>query len=436
MAELDAKLAREKKGIKVSLRNPSDANWVKDQEEILGGKIVKSCPPSLESGKATSFGLAVKNAKAFEFRQQWISPTGEKILFSILYNKGGGRTTASLGSDAVFNAEAIGKFERMDSRQPGAVQWTIKSTVPSTSKTARGGKAAESESWTSSEDQPKKKKFSVEIAPKSTAPSKKKKKTRTRDVSKLTEEQQIAIAIEQSQVEEAKRLSKLQNSKDETAMRVAVKRSKTDTSVSDDLAQAKEDCWQFLQQGIALLDQGQYESSLPLFTQSIGALVKLPNAHQTFTSELTFAAAYFQAGSFLLEMQRLLGAGFAKQMGVISARLAELEVQPNHRLIHARLAIKINFQLGNFGICSKLLQLLIPAGLPEVEVLQTMLEECEKQGNMNHAVPTEGTRLCHKTFRTIRTRTFAGCQFCKAIYRPHIFPLCSYCNFELMETSD
>lgn len=38
------------------------------------------------------------------------------------------------------------------------------------------------------------------------------------------------MAIEQSQIEEAKRLSKLQKDEDEQALRVVVERSKSDTS--------------------------------------------------------------------------------------------------------------------------------------------------------------------------------------------------------------
>lgn len=93
------------------------------------------------------------------------------------------------------------------------------------------------------------------------------------------------MAIEQSQIEEAKRLSKLQKDEDEQALRVVVERSKSDTSSTfwnlnvishsletEDLTRAKEECWQYLQQGIALLDQGKFQESLPLFTKSIGAL--------------------------------------------------------------------------------------------------------------------------------------------------------------------
>lgn len=50
-------------------------------------------------------------------------------------------------------------------------------------------------------------------------------------------------------------------------------------------------------------------------------------------------------------------------------RLADIEVQPNHRLIHARIAIRLAFQLGNFGSAARLIRLLLQAGLPEKDVL-------------------------------------------------------------------
>jgi len=272
------------------------------------------------------------------------------------------------------------------------------------------------------------------------------------NLANVSEEEQMRLAIEESKRSEREREERDARLKEEAALQEAMKRSLAEADkrspVSDDSSDEKakpaatgqnpkELCWQFLQQGIALIDQGKFQNAIPLLTQSVGVLVANPNAHTAFKPELAFAANYLQAAAFLLELQRLQAGGYVQQMALVANRLADIEVQPNHRLIHARVSIKLSFQLGNFGSAARLLKLLIPANLPEKDLQEAMMKECEKNGFKDLQVPSgPGGRLCFKTFRLIRTRNFSGCEFCKAVYRPQLLTNCVYCNHTLSNVSD
>jgi len=175
--------------------------------------------------------------------------------------------------------------------------------------------------------------------------------------------------------------------------------------------------------------------AIPEVQQAIAALVKQPKGHETHKAELEFASYYYQATHFLLELQRLQALKLYQQMGLVSRFLADIPVPGAHRVATYRIALKINFQLGNFGIVGRLLRELLGGGLqlPEMEILNKMLEECQKHNFEDKCVPLKSSsRICFKTLRLILTPTCDFCKFCKATFRPGLGPKCSFCVFDLI----
>jgi len=182
------------------------------------------------------------------------------------------------------------------------------------------------------------------------------------------------------------------------------------------------------------LDQGRFSQSIPEVQQAIAVLVKQPKGHENFKAELEFAAYYYQATHFLIELQRLQALKLYQQMGLVSRFLADIPVPGTHRVATYRIALKLNFQLGNFGIVGRLLRELLAGGLqlPEMEILKKMFDECQKHNFEDKCVPVKNSnRICFKTLRLIITPTCDFCKFCKATFRPGIGAKCSFCNFDL-----
>jgi len=111
----------------------------------------------------------------------------------------------------------------------------------------------------------------------------------------------------------------------------------------------------------------------------------------------------------------------------------DIPVPGAHRVATYRIAIKLNFQLGNFGVVGKLLKdLLGGVQLPEMEILKKMYDECQKYNFEDKCVPIKpANRICFKTLRLIQTPTCNFCNFCKATFRPEVGSKCVFCNFDV-----
>jgi len=258
-----------------------------------------------------------------------------------------------------------------------------------------------------------------------------------------TEEKDIQKAIDESAAEEKIRQKALRE-QEERELEIALQLSLADnkksniaslatsnptqkvSSSEDDIKQL---AGQYLQEAMNSFSMGKFVQSVPEIQKAIHTLAKHPKGHQTFPQEILFSVAYYQAIHFLIEMQRLQSLSLYEQMGLVSKFLCEIPVQVPHRLILFRIALKTNFQLGNFETAGRLMQMMaaIP-GLPETEVLKKMYTKCEEEKFVEHSRPINPSpKLCFKSLRLIITDTFDLCEFCGSSFRPGLDKQCIFC---------
>jgi len=195
---------------------------------------------------------------------------------------------------------------------------------------------------------------------------------------------------------------------------------------------------QFLQDAMNSFASGKFVQAVPEIQKAITTLAKHPKGYQTFAQEILFSVAYYQAIHFLIELQRLQSLTLYEQMGLVSKFLCEIPVQVPHRLILFRIALKTNFQLGNFETAGRLMQMMAALpGLPETEVLKKMYTKCEEEKFVEHSRPMNPSpKLCFKSLRLIITDTFDLCEYCGSSFRPGLEKQCVFClsplkNFSL-----
>jgi len=202
----------------------------------------------------------------------------------------------------------------------------------------------------------------------------------------------------------------------------------------------KEQVGQQVQLGMACVDAGQFSNALQCFVQSVGFLVNSagPEAYQIFPEEIIFAIRYAQASQFLLEMQRLQFEKLYKQLALLSRFTADLAVQPHHRLTNIRIAINLNFQVGNFFTVGRFITLLKETGVqfPEQPLYDEMFKTCEENTYQEHSVPVgmtnpQAINFCFQTLRVIHGNTNDFCPFCKSTFQLKLLTNCIYCNTAL-----
>jgi len=206
---------------------------------------------------------------------------------------------------------------------------------------------------------------------------------------------------------------------------------------TDEGTDVKQLAGQRLQEALGNFAQGLFIQAIPEIQQAIALLVKQPKGHLTYQQEVQFSAWYYQAIVFLIELQRLQSLALFEQMSLVAKFLCELPIQLNHRLTLVRIALKINFQLGNFETSGRLMQMMaaIP-GLPETETLKKMFTKCEEEKFVEHSRPLQQSpKICFRTFRLILTDPFDGCDFCGASFRPGGPQACIFCNYPLKQQS-
>eukprot|EP01126_Amoeba_proteus_P052391 TRINITY_DN6323_c0_g1_i58.p1 TRINITY_DN6323_c0_g1~~TRINITY_DN6323_c0_g1_i58.p1 ORF type:complete len:303 (+),score=75.07 TRINITY_DN6323_c0_g1_i58:489-1397(+) len=215
------------------------------------------------------------------------------------------------------------------------------------------------------------------------------------------------------------------------------------TTLPVNYQQIKETAGTMVESGIRLLNCGKFSESHGTFVQAIAFLVNFsPQSYQIFQAELLFAIRYAQATQFLQELLNLQERQQYKQMALISSFLGDLPLQMQHTLIHLRLAIKLNFLVGNFGTVGRLIQVIagiaMGAGLqlPEQALLEEMLDVCNQHFCKDTSIPvgnfpSASILLCFGTMRLLQGQDYVQCPFCASTYYPSILINCSFCNSAL-----
>jgi len=203
----------------------------------------------------------------------------------------------------------------------------------------------------------------------------------------------------------------------------------TNPLAQDKISVFKNNISEILNKGFSCVDRGEFFDANSVFMQAIAQLVNFDkNAYMTFAQEILFTVRYAQASHFLYEMQRLKNEKLYRQMALIAKYVGDLTLQPQHQLINMRIAIRINFQVGNFYTAARFINLI---SLPEKEQYSEILKAAEEKDYKDLCVLKDAPDyivLCYLTMRVIHGSSYSKCSFCAATFRAQSLSNCIFCK--------
>jgi len=204
----------------------------------------------------------------------------------------------------------------------------------------------------------------------------------------------------------------------------------------------KEDAWQALQTAIGCMESGFFQDAIPHLQYAISTLITPEDGYNSFREEIKFAALYYQTIHLIIEGFRYRNSEMYEQFGLVLARIANIPILPEHRMVIMRQALKANFILGNFHTCAGFLNLLLQVEneiLPH-ETLRKMLDRCQQEGFVEtHNAAGDLTRplpMCFQTGRLIKNPIVQYCSLCGATFYPELqLTQCGFCVSSLQSAS-
>jgi len=127
------------------------------------------------------------------------------------------------------------------------------------------------------------------------------------------------------------------------------------------------------------LEKGQFLDALEDVNQSLKLFVSLSNPRAK-EKEIRICATYKFALLLLEEKKKTT----PERAAELTYHLTKLNLQPKHRLICIRMAIKSNIQVKNFGYASELIQMILPLNLTDKNSQEEQLELCKQNGLENN----------------------------------------------------
>jgi len=187
----------------------------------------------------------------------------------------------------------------------------------------------------------------------------------------------------------------------------------------------------YMQAAMSHLENNSIPAALGNLDLCISLLGRSP---ETTTQELEYCMRY---RLFLLLLKEMAKPNTAQEYAFLSLILADITVKPMHRVVAIRMAIRFNFDAGNYGAAANLLQLLIDRVHPVDENnLQEKLRLCGFANNLNadqrltrYACPgceavthitgmncsscQHPIKICAQTYEIINTKAYYGCKLCR-----------------------
>eukprot|EP01125_Pyxidicula_operculata_P004791 TRINITY_DN1788_c2_g1_i1.p2 TRINITY_DN1788_c2_g1~~TRINITY_DN1788_c2_g1_i1.p2 ORF type:complete len:270 (-),score=66.35 TRINITY_DN1788_c2_g1_i1:1151-1960(-) len=198
----------------------------------------------------------------------------------------------------------------------------------------------------------------------------------------------------------------------------------------------------YLLQGLFLQGQSEMNNTIDLLlstsSSTSSSATTTTNPYVTYQQELQFAVFYKKILTFLIELQRLQTLKLYQQMALVSKHLVQITTSVIPQISLFRIALKINFLVGNFTTSAQLIQLMATMELPEKEkeLLKSMYDECINQQFVEKSEPLKPSpKLCFQTFRLIVTDAFDECEFCASSFRPQCVTRCTFCHYTLKRQS-
>lgn len=123
----------------------------------------------------------------------------------------------------------------------------------------------------------------------------------------------------------------------------------------------------------------------------------------------------------------------SSKIAILTIFLSELSLQPKHRVICIRMAIKANLHIKNYGISARLLQMILPLNLADRSMQESQLATC-KENNLhdNSFTIISPAFCCSESLELISTPTYYSCEYCDAKFSMAIgqeLRKCSFCNY-------
>eukprot|EP01117_Protostelium_nocturnum_P005853 TRINITY_DN2111_c0_g1_i2.p1 TRINITY_DN2111_c0_g1~~TRINITY_DN2111_c0_g1_i2.p1 ORF type:complete len:1328 (-),score=528.23 TRINITY_DN2111_c0_g1_i2:125-4108(-) len=149
---------------------------------------------------------------------------------------------------------------------------------------------------------------------------------------------------------------------------------------------------QLMKNAFVKLESGSFADALKDVNQTLKYFVSISNPKEK-QRESKICAIYKHALLILIAK-----ASTQDQIKVASLtrQLAEIALQPKHRLICIRMAIKCNMDVGNFGISARFLETLLPLNLVDKSKLEANLVQCNENGRSNAHCPFDLCPTCQR----------------------------------------
>eukprot|EP01102_Stenamoeba_stenopodia_P020867 TRINITY_DN8279_c0_g1_i1.p1 TRINITY_DN8279_c0_g1~~TRINITY_DN8279_c0_g1_i1.p1 ORF type:complete len:1023 (-),score=209.14 TRINITY_DN8279_c0_g1_i1:4-2994(-) len=201
------------------------------------------------------------------------------------------------------------------------------------------------------------------------------------------------------------------------------------------------------------LDQGQFSAALDDINQSISIFVSSPEP-KSVQHLVRACLAYKLALKLLIEVKLQEKSKNIQRLAQLARFLAEVPLQPHHRLICLRFAVNKNMETENWAYAAKYLKIILARkDLPDAHLLEQKLKKCndniakkEAQGGAAATSTTTTTvdgeankRFCYQSFQPFtRAAVVLVCPYCEALYSDKTKKpgeKCVYCNHGVLEKS-
>eukprot|EP01119_Soliformovum_irregulare_P022277 TRINITY_DN7596_c0_g1_i1.p1 TRINITY_DN7596_c0_g1~~TRINITY_DN7596_c0_g1_i1.p1 ORF type:complete len:1781 (-),score=598.60 TRINITY_DN7596_c0_g1_i1:21-5363(-) len=206
----------------------------------------------------------------------------------------------------------------------------------------------------------------------------------------------------------------------------------------------------------ANLEQGRFPEALNDIETTITTLGSLPEikSHQR---EMKTAANYKLVLQLLLEIKK--AERNPTKSALLTRILADVAVQPKHRVVCIRMAINKNMDVRNWGIAARLIKSVLPLNLKDGKLLEEKLKICQENGETNQqqfpsicqccsnsinageqtcSLCNTPVQFCCKTYQPITSSSFMQCTFCDMAFSAFavtdVSGKCPHCRYGSLAT--
>jgi DNA-directed RNA polymerase subunit RPC12/RpoP len=204
------------------------------------------------------------------------------------------------------------------------------------------------------------------------------------------------------------------------------------------------------------LEKGLFVQSLEEVDKALTLLVETSDPSK-YQNEIKYCIAYKLALGLLIDVKKLEKESSSNDLlakiGIRTKYLADLPLEPKHRVVCMRMAINKNIDAGNYGIASRLLEvyiisnfivtrnkILIPKNLPDKSKLEEKLKICKQHYSADGNTPAficpscstevaagivacscgRKIKFCFKSFDLLSEPVYYSCSFCSSAFSTKI----------------